>query len=44
VLSEGQVRISTEVTLGMAGFLAINSIFSSGRLYAAWKDRERPEG
>ena len=42
VLSEGQVRISTEVTLGMAGFLAINSIFSSGRLYAAWKDRERP--
>jgi cellulose synthase (UDP-forming) len=44
VLSEGQVRISTEVTLGMAGFLAINSIFVSGRLYAAWKDRERPGG
>jgi cellulose synthase (UDP-forming) len=41
VLSEGQVRISTEVTLGMAAFLAINTIFVSGRLYAAWKDRER---
>ena len=44
LVSEGQVRISTEVTMGMAGFLAANTIFMSGRLYAAWKDRERPNG
>jgi cellulose synthase (UDP-forming) len=41
ILPEGQVRISTEVILGMSGFLAINVAFMSGRLYAAWKDRER---
>jgi len=42
IVPEGQVRISTEVILGMSGFLAMNVIFMSGRLYAAWKDRERP--
>jgi cellulose synthase (UDP-forming) len=44
LVSEGQVRISTEVTMGMAGFLAVNTIFMSGRLYAAWKGRERSNG
>jgi cellulose synthase (UDP-forming) len=38
---EAEVRISTEVTLGMLGFLVLNSIFMGGRVYAAWQDRRR---
>lgn len=39
LMSEAEVRISTEVAAGMIGFLMINVAFMSGRLYAAWKDR-----
>ncbi|MEO8055743.1 MAG: glycosyltransferase family 2 protein [Acidobacteriota bacterium] len=39
VTPEAEVRISTEVTLGMLGFLVLNSIFMSGRVHAAWRDR-----
>lgn len=38
---EAEVRITTEVAAGMAGFLMINVAFMSGRIYAAWKDRTR---
>jgi cellulose synthase (UDP-forming) len=38
-LPESYVRITTEVTYSMIGFLIINSIFMSGRLWAAWQDR-----
>ncbi|MFI5180828.1 MAG: glycosyltransferase family 2 protein [Thermoanaerobaculia bacterium] len=41
VVPEPEVRISTEVTLGMLGFLVLNSIFMGARLYAAWQDRVR---
>ncbi len=40
-MSEGEVRITTEVAAGMVGFLMINVVFMSGRMYAAWKDRAR---
>lgn len=40
-MSEAEVRITTEVAAGMAGFLMIDVLFMSGRLYAAWKDRRR---
>ncbi len=40
-MPEAEVRITTEVAAGMAGFLMINVVFMSGRLYAAWKDRTR---
>lgn len=40
-MSEAEVRITTEVAAGMAGFLMINVVFMSGRIYAAWKDRTR---
>jgi cellulose synthase (UDP-forming) len=40
-MSEAEARITTEVAAGMAGFLIINVLFMSGRLYAAWKDRAR---
>lgn len=43
ILPESEVRITTEVTLGMLAFLLVNVIFMSGRLYAAWMDREREE-
>jgi hypothetical protein len=43
ILEETLVRITTEATWAMAGFLIINSIFMSGRLWAAWQDRERRE-
>lgn len=43
ILPESEVRITTEVTLGMLAFLLVNVIFMSGRLYAAWIDREREE-
>jgi cellulose synthase (UDP-forming) len=39
--SEAEVRISTEVTAGMIGFVIVNVVFMSGRLYAAWKDSDR---
>lgn len=41
VLPESEVRITTEVTLGMTTFTIVNAILMSGRLYAAWQDRER---
>jgi cellulose synthase (UDP-forming) len=37
-MPEAEVRISTEATAGMLLFLMMNTIFMSGRLYAAWKD------
>jgi cellulose synthase (UDP-forming) len=40
-MSEAEVRITTEVAAGMIGFLMINVLFMSGRLYAAWRDRAR---
>ena len=43
LLDETHVRITTEATFAMIGFLTINCIFMSGRIYAAWQDRERPE-
>jgi len=39
LMSEAEVRITTEVAAGMIGFLMINVLFMSGRIYAAWKDR-----
>jgi cellulose synthase (UDP-forming) len=41
VLAESEVLITTEVRLGMTGFLIANSVLMSGRIYAAWVDRER---
>jgi Glycosyltransferases, probably involved in cell wall biogenesis len=43
VLAESEVRITTEVTFGMLGFVLMNMVLMSGRLYAAWVDRERIE-
>jgi cellulose synthase (UDP-forming) len=43
VLAESEVLITTEVTLAMLGFMAMNVVLMSGRLYAAWVDRERIE-
>ena len=40
---ESEVLITTEVTLGMVFFMFVNSIFMSGRLYAAWKGSERSQ-
>jgi cellulose synthase (UDP-forming) len=40
-LPEAEVRISTEATAGMLLFLTMNAVFMSGRLWAAWRDRER---
>ena len=41
VIPEAEVRISTEVTLGMLGFLVLNVVFMSVRIYAAWQGRPR---
>jgi cellulose synthase (UDP-forming) len=41
VIPEAEVRISTEVTLGMLGFLVLNVVFMSGRIYAAWQGRPK---
>jgi cellulose synthase (UDP-forming) len=41
VVPEAEVRISTEVTLGMLGFLVLNVVFMGGRVYAAWQDRPK---
>ncbi|HET9866446.1 MAG TPA: hypothetical protein VFQ06_04070, partial [Nitrospira sp.] len=43
VLDETYVRLTTEATYGMIGFLVVNAIYMSGRIYAAWKDRDIPE-
>lgn len=40
-MSEAEARITTEVAAGMVGFLMINVLFMSGRLFAAWNDRAR---
>ena len=44
IVPEAEVRITTEVTFGMLGFTIINTILMSGRIYAAWIDRERSDG
>jgi cellulose synthase (UDP-forming) len=41
VVPESEVLITTEVTLGMVTFALINVVLMSGRLYAAWVDRDR---
>lgn len=41
VLPESEVLITTEVTLSMTLFAVINIVMMSGRLYAAWTDRDR---
>jgi len=41
LMSEAEGRITTEVAAGMIGFLMINVVFMSGRLYAAWNDRKQ---
>ena len=41
VLPEAEVLITTEITIGMLTFVAANIVLMSGRLYAAWHDRER---
>jgi cellulose synthase (UDP-forming) len=43
VLPESEVRITTEVTVGMTAFTLLNVLLMSGRLYAAWTDRARSE-
>ena len=43
LLPESEVLITTEVTLGMVAFAMINVVLMSGRLYAAWTDRDRGE-
>ena len=43
VLPESEVRITTVVTFGMLSFVLMNMVLMSGRLYAAWVDRERIE-
>jgi cellulose synthase (UDP-forming) len=40
-MPEAEVRITTEVAAGMIGFLMINVLLMSGRIYAAWNDRVR---
>ncbi|HET7712667.1 MAG TPA: glycosyltransferase family 2 protein [Thermoanaerobaculia bacterium] len=41
VMPETEVRITSEATAGMIGFVIVNAIYMSGRLYAAWIDSER---
>ncbi|HKB79855.1 MAG TPA: glycosyltransferase [Thermoanaerobaculia bacterium] len=43
ILPESEVRITTEVTFGMVAFTMVNMVLMSGRIYAAWRDRERSE-
>jgi len=38
VLAEAEVRITTEVTAGMIGFVIVNVCFMAGRLWAEWTD------
>ncbi len=42
-LEESFVRITTEATWAMIGFVMINSLYMSGRLWAAWQDRTRKQ-
>lgn len=44
VIPEAEVLITTEVTLGMIGFAMVNMVMMSGRLYAAWSDRQSGAG
>jgi cellulose synthase (UDP-forming) len=43
ILPESEVLITTEVTFGMITFALMNVLMMSGRLYAAWSDRDRGE-
>jgi cellulose synthase (UDP-forming) len=43
LLPESEVRMTTEVTFGMLFFMCVNAVLMSGRLFAAWIDRERKE-
>jgi cellulose synthase (UDP-forming) len=43
LIPESEVLITTEVTLGMVAFALINAVLMSGRLYAAWTDRNAGE-
>jgi cellulose synthase (UDP-forming) len=43
ILPESEVLITTEVTVGMISFALMNVVMMSGRIYAAWVDREREE-
>lgn len=43
VLPESEVLITTEVTFGMTAFALMNAVMMSGRLFAAWTDRDRGE-
>lgn len=38
---ESSVRITTEVVFGMLFFMLTNVLFMSGRIWAAWHDRDR---
>jgi cellulose synthase (UDP-forming) len=38
-MSEAEVRLTTEATAGMLAFAAVNVLFMSGRLVAAWESR-----
>jgi len=40
-LEESFVRITTEATWAMIGFVIVNTIYMSGRLWAAWLDRDQ---
>jgi cellulose synthase (UDP-forming) len=40
-VAESEVRITTEVTYTMIAFVLLNAVLMSGRIYAAWTDRER---
>ncbi|HEY5610946.1 MAG TPA: glycosyltransferase family 2 protein, partial [Thermoanaerobaculia bacterium] len=41
LVAESELRITTEVTYGMIGFLLINVALMSGRIFAAWEGRNR---
>lgn len=43
VVSEAEVLIATEVTVGMVLFLMMNIVLMSGRVYAAWVDSREEE-
>jgi len=43
LVEESQVRMTTEATFAMIGFVLINTVLMSGRLWAAWQDRYRKD-
>ncbi len=43
IVSEAEVLIATEVTVGMVLFLMMNIVLMSGRVYAAWVDSREDE-